>query len=333
MPESWTLVTRPSADLRSPRVRARGELTPPEGCDALISVGVAVDGPVAVWSSHSGERLVHESDTQPGLASFPRSRPAEGPPVTLAAYDAPASLRAAVAIPKLPVAFPHVDRFPDGSFLLVGARCLWTEEAGPEANAIVVDSDGRIVRVGCLGDGLEHVQITEDGLVWTGYFDEGIFGNYGWGVPRGPTPLGAGGIVAWSPALEKAWELDPEEGLVSDCYALNATTEQVLGCVYTDFRVIRIAGGEVRTFPTEDVTGVRGIIATADRLAMIGTYEDPSLLVVGRLVDGRFEEEARLNLWAPDGAPLPEAQIHCRGPEVHVFAGSTWYSFDLRDLA
>ena len=308
-------------------------LTPPQGCDALISVGVAVDGPVAAWSSHGGERLLHDSDTQPGWASFPRSRPVKDPPVTLATYDAQSSLRATVMIPEFPLAFPHVDRFPDASFLLVGSRCRWTEDAGPEANAIVVNSDGRTVRVGCLGDGLQHVQITEDGLVWTGYFDEGIFGNYGWGSPHGPTPLGAGGIVAWSPALEKVQELDPAEGLVSDCYALNATTEQVLACVYTDFPVIRIAGGEVRTFPTEDVTGARGIIATADRVALIGTYKDPSLLIVGRLVDGTFEEESRLNLWAPDGAPLPEALIRCRGPEVHFFAGRTWYSFDLRDLA
>jgi hypothetical protein len=255
------------------------------------------------------------------------------PPVTLATYDARASVRATVTIPELPVAFPHIDRFPDGSLLLVGSRCRWTEEAGPEPNAVVVDSDGSVVRVGCLGDGLQHVQITEDGVVWTGYFDEGVFGNYGWGGPHGPTPLGAAGIVAWSPALEKTWELDPAEGLVSDCYALNATSEQVLACVYADFPVVRIAGGEERTFLTEGVTGPRGIIATAARVALIGTYKDPSLVVVGRLVDGRFEEESRLNLWAPDGAPLAEARINCRGPEVHFFAGSTWYSFDLRDLA
>jgi hypothetical protein len=325
-------MTSPEAGGRYPRVRARGELTPPAGCDALISVGVAIDGPVAVWSSKSGERLLHESDNLPGGASFPRSRPMKDPPVSLASYDGQSSIRTAVSISELPVAFPHVDRFPDGSFLLVGSRCRWTEAAGPEANAIVVDSDGSIARLGCLGDGLEHVHIAEDGLVWTGYFDEGIFGNFGWGGPHGPTPLGAAGIVAWSAGLEKVWELDPIEGLVSDCYALNATVSGVLACVYTDFPVIHIADRQEQVYPTEDVSGPRGILATADRVALIGTYKDPSLLVVGRLAEGRFVEESRLNLWGPDGAPLPEARVHCRGQEAHFFAGSTWYSFDLRDL-
>ncbi len=32
---------------------------------------------------------------------------------------------------------------------------------------------------------------------------------------------------AWSPDLAKVWELDPQEGLVSDCYTLNVGEGQV----------------------------------------------------------------------------------------------------------
>lgn len=198
---------------------------------------------------------------------------------------------------------------------------------------MVVDQHGRVVRRGCLGDGLAHVQIAEDGVIWTGYFDEGVFGNYGWGGRDGPTPLGAAGIVAWSATFEKVWELDPTEGLVSDCYALNVTSSDVLACTYSDFPVVRIAGGGEQVFATQDVSGFRAVIATADRVALVGTYRDPSLLVVGHLADDGFIEESRTNLWAPDGAPLPAARIHCRGPEVHFFSDSTWHSFDLRDFA
>ncbi|MGY4644798.1 hypothetical protein [Cellulomonas sp. URHB0016] len=250
----------------------------------------------------------------------------------MAAYTDPESgaPTAVVELRSLAVAHPYVDRLVDGSFLAVGARCRWTRETGPELNAVVVDEHGRTVRRGCLGDGLQHVQVAADGTIWAGYFDEGVFGSYGWGAPDGPAPLGRGGIVAWSADLEKVWELDPSEGLVSDCYALNVTADDVLACTYTDFPVIRIAGGHVTVHPTRKVAGVRGLIATADRVGLVGSYEDPALLVVGRLAgDHSFVENGRFKLRTPDGTRLPAAQVHCRGSEAHFFVGTTWYSLDL----
>lgn len=189
-----------------------------------MSVGVGVGGPVALWSSTQGEQRLHERDEQPAGASFPRTRPSAEPTVALAAYTDSDSVVAStvVVVPALQVAHPHLQQLPDGSFLVVGARCGWTD-AGPEQNAMVIGHDGRIIRRGCLGDGLQHVQVAEDGTIWTGYFDEGVFGD-------GPDPLGAAGIVAWS------------------------------------------------------------------------------------------------------SAPLPMAQVHCRGSVTHFFSNSDWYTFDLNEL-
>lgn len=323
--------TRGRSPDRSPRVRFRGELVSPEGCDTLVSVGLSVDGPVAVWSSAGGERSLHTFDDQPGSAAIPRSRPDDEPTVVLAAYSRGASSPLTVRVPELQVAFPFVDRFPDGFFLVVGARSRWTD-TGAEDNALIVDEEGRIARRGCLGDGLGHVQITDDGAIWTGYFDEGVFGNLGWGGRGGPTPLGVRGIVAWSAEFEKSWELDSPQGLVADCYALNATSAEVLACPYTRFPVVRIAGGQARVFPTEGLSGPRGIVADGDRVAVVGSSKDPSVLVVGDVAGGTFVEERRTHLWAPDGAPLPAARVHCRGPEAHFFVGASWLSFDLREL-
>lgn len=318
---------------RQPRARRRGVLAPPSGFDALVSVGVGVGGPVALWSSTQGEQRLHERDEQPAGASFPRTRPSAEPTVALAAYTDSNSVVAStvVVVPALPVAYPHLQQLPDGSFLVVGARCSWTD-AGPEQNAMVIGHDGRIIRRGCLGDGLQHVQVAEDGTIWTGYFDEGVFGDFGWGDPDGPDPLGAAGIVAWSSAFQKTWELDPTEGLVADCYALNVAPDGVWACTYTDFPVVRIADGHVQVHDTRDVSGPRGIVATRDRIGLVGTYRDPSLLIVGSLVDGVFTETSRTNLWAPDGAPLPMAQVHCRGSVTHFFSNRDWYTFDLNEL-
>ena len=129
----------------------------------------------------------------------------------------------------------------------------------------------------------------------------------------GPVPLGAGGIVAWSPDFEKTWELDPEAGLVCDCYALNVTPAgEVLACPYRDFPVVRIRDRQVTVTPANSISGPAGIIASGERAAIVGTYQDPSLLITGTVQDGAFRESDRIHLQAPDGAPLPMARVHCR---------------------
>lgn len=289
------------------------------------------NGPVAMWSGSDGASELNGRDVQqPGGASFARTVPNTKPAVALAGYRESAVVPTTVAqVRSLPVAFPHVSMLADGSFLVVGARCHW-RESGPELNALAIDQNGRIIRRGCLGDGIQHVQVDDDGTIWAGYFDEGVFGNYGWGDGgRSPAPLGAGGIVAWSPDFEKSWELHPARGLVSDCYALNVHDGEVLACPYTDFPVVRIQDRRVTVTPTSGVSGPVGIIASGNRLGIVGTYKDPSLLITGIIEDGTFRESGRTHLWAPDGAPLPQARVHCQGPTVHFFAGATWYSFNL----
>lgn len=294
-----------------------------------MSVNVGPQGPVAIWSSERGEEDLRQHDVQEGGASFPRSRPSDEPSVALTAYSAPGAPTVVVAVEQLPFAFPQLQLLPSGTFLVVGSRCYW-HEGGPEENAVVYADDGRELRRGTLGDGIEHVMVDVAGRIWTGYFDEGVFGNYGWGAPYGPEPLGAPGIVAWTPQFEQSWALDPSGGLVSDCYALNVADNATWACPYTDFPVLRIMGKTVQTWATEGLSGPRGIIAHGDRVALIGTYDDPSEFVLGRLGDRHFVEERRGNLWAPDGTVLPKSAIHCVGSVAHFFADRKWFSFDLR---
>ena len=315
---------------REPRVTPRGTLEAPAGYDVLVSVGVSITGPVAVWSSATGEaELTARQGLGPDQPSFPVTRAVGRSRVALAAYGDSTSPTAVTVVDGLPIAHPHIDVLADGAFLVVGARCAWHPE-GPELNALVIDRTGGVVRRGCLGDGIQHLQVADDDTIWVGYFDEGIYGNFGWGGP-GPTPLGAGGIAAWSPALAKVWELDPQEGLVSDCYAFNVSGEEVLACPYTDFPVVRIRDRHPRVFPTRDVSGPSGILAAGDQVALLGTYRDPSLIVLGTVDGGAFHETRRTHLWAADGSALPMSRIACRGPVAHFFTGSTWSTFDLRD--
>jgi hypothetical protein len=316
---------------RSPRVEFRGELVAPEGFDSLVAVGVSLGGPVAIWASPQGEAELHAFHEQPGWGrTFPRTRPITRPAVAMTSYADSSEPTRVVRVHGLPIAHPLVDVLADGSFLVVGSRCRWTD-AGPELNALAIDQNGRIQRSGCLGDGIRHLQVAADGTIWTGYFDEGVLGNLGWGGP-GPEPLGAGGIAAWSPRFEQLWELDPAAGVVFDWYALNVSGDEVLACPYTDFPVVRIRNREWRVYPTHDVPGPAGIIASGDRIGLIGSYDDPGLLTTGAIENGTFHEHERSHICTPDGAPLPRSEVHCHGSVAHFIEGRSWYSLDLNSL-
>lgn len=121
--------------------------------------------------------------------------------------------------------------------LLVGARCTCYSAGQYDLNACVFDYEGHSVRKFLLGDGIQSVQVTENGTIWTSYFDEGVFGNYGW-----ENPIGARGLLAWDEQGNKVYENRAAD--IADCYALNVVNEnEVWFYYYTDFSLGCIAGG------------------------------------------------------------------------------------------
>ena len=49
--------------------------------------------------------------------------------------------------------FRYVYPVPDGSFLLLGTRCMYSKKTGPEKNAVFVDREGNVLRALTFGDG------------------------------------------------------------------------------------------------------------------------------------------------------------------------------------
>ena len=71
------------------------------------------------------------------------------------------------------------------------------------------------------------------GLDKIGYFDEGVFGNYGW-----DEPLGACGLIAWTSEGTPLWK--NENYSIYDCYAISLDEEENLWFYYYDeFRLVR----------------------------------------------------------------------------------------------
>ena len=117
-------------------------------------------------------------------------------------------------------------------FLLLGARCAYRED-GPDKNAWIVSRDGAVLSRFCFGDGIQDCVVTKDGTIITSYFDEGVFGNYGW-----DEPLGACGLIAWTLEGNPLWK--NEKYSIYDCYAISLDESENLWFYYYDeFQLVR----------------------------------------------------------------------------------------------
>ncbi|HZM79949.1 MAG TPA: hypothetical protein VFC19_29805 [Candidatus Limnocylindrales bacterium] len=291
-------------------LRHHGELTAPRAGDELVAVSVGPTGEaVALWSTAAGRvGLYGQGFSGAAPARIATYWPDIGPIIEVA---------------DLEVTFPTPAPLLDGQMLVVGARCRWYS-SGPQRNAVVFDDVGARVAEGVFGDGIEHVYTTSTGQTWVGYFDEGVFGNLGWGGP-GPTPIGAGGIVRFGGDLNPQWSF-PLDTSMADCYALNVTNHTVWACYYTGFPIAAIERDRIRHRSNDAASGVRAMIVAGTRCVLVGGYgaENRGRLVVGELADDSFQLLQRQTLALPPGP----ASLVARGNELNVIIANQWYKLD-----
>jgi hypothetical protein len=313
-------------------LRRHGRVTAVDNGDALLSVSVGPAGEaVSLWSASADKEALTSVTVQPGWASFPDARAARptGARITVHA----AGLAGAVRIAEMPLAHATVQPLPGGRFLAVGARCRWRPE-GPDSNALVYGPDGAVVAEYTLGDGIEDVFTTPSGNAWVGYFDEGVYGNYGWGGP-GPEPLGSCGLARFGPDGEQDWRFSPDNTEpIDDCYALNVTGETAWACYYSDFPVVRVEDGEVTAWRNDLARGAKSLIVDGRRVGMAAGYRPVrDRLVIGELGDSGLRDAGRYRLVLPEGQPLPDdVRMVGRGPDLHVFHNTDWYLLSLTDI-
>lgn len=148
--------------------------------------------------------------------------------------------------------------------LLVGARSRYYGQDRYDLNGKVVDRDGRLLHELLLGDGIERVQTSAEGRIWTSYFDEGVFGNFGW-----QEPIGASGLIGWDRQGEQIYVNTKAD--IADCYALNVVSDQeVWFYYYTDFQLGRITDPYDQPQVSLIETGLSGshVVATNGTLAL-----------------------------------------------------------------
>ncbi|MFD7987430.1 hypothetical protein ACFV4M_29210 [Kitasatospora indigofera] len=323
-------------DTTEPRMHARIE--PPSEGDRLITANIGPHGElVALWSTPEAAAALTARRTGPGGATFALARP-ERPAAARLTRQAPHArgFEAVVDVPDLGLAHCQVQPLPGDRFLVVGARCTWTP-AGAEPNARVIDSTGQVVAEAVLGDGIEHVATTPAGRTWVGYFDEGVFGNNGWGDPDlgGPEPVGAAGLVRFDERLERVWDYPGSTrfGHIYDCYALNVADESAWACFYDGFPVVRVAEDAVSGW-TNKASGVRAVVTDGLRCALVGGYgADHDRVVTGLLTDrGRLDVRGTTRLALPGGPAATGYTVTGRGDVLHVLTGTAHLRLDLDQL-
>jgi hypothetical protein len=317
------------------RVRQHGVIGGRDG-DVLVCASVGPAGEVAaVWTAPAGLEAVTSATVSAAGACFPD--PAAARPVAARITMHRPELAAVTLIADLGLAHIAVQPMPGGQFLVAGARCRWRRD-GPDRNGVLYDTNGQVVCEGVLGDGIRHVLATSSGEVWIGYFDEGIYGNYGWGQADTDEPVGAYGIVRFSPGLAPAWhyprytEVGPWDA-INDCYALNVDDTYTWACYDADFPVVRIRDGAVTGWHNE-IRGASALAVAGSRVALFGGYgPDHDRLALTELGADRAQPTGEYRVVLPCGEPIPAGtQVIGRGSRLHFLTGSSWYQLDMDDI-
>ena len=221
-----------------------------------------------------------------------------------------------------------VQPLPD-ELLLVCARSYYKGPDDFEKNGRVYTRAGKFAREILLGDGIQSVQATSNGVIWTSYFDEGVFGNYGW-----QSPVGASGLVAWDSAGKKVYEFQPRDGLdsICDCYALNVESEKdVWFYYYTDFPLVRLHCRKIESIWKMPLGGSGAFAVSRGYALLRGGYkqrDDYQLFCLGP--DGKPELVAKIELQDKLGNKLIADRVVGRADAIHLVSNSFLYQVDLQ---
>jgi hypothetical protein len=294
-----------------------------EGWNDPVAIGVGLDGAIYATARRSSERLTVEQ----GIGIFPKSQLQQ--PSDWIVVESRAGHVRSMVIPSESTVFTYVQPFRDG-VLLAGARCRW-HAGGAERNAVGFDWTGRETGRLVLGDGIQDLRVTSDGTIWVSYFDEGIFGNFGWGEP-GPAPLGGHGLASFSADGELRFAYDSAAAgtdAICDAYAINvARNGDVCVYFYTEFPIVRIRDGRYQVWKL-GARGARGLAVREDRFLLFGDYQCRNLLrYVEPRTAGRASVVAEAELISPEGGALDDASACGIGETLFLFQGRRILALD-----
>jgi hypothetical protein len=212
----------------------------------------------------------------------------------------------------------EVQPLPTGEILLICPRSSFRGEGDFDHNGRIYSRDGVFQREILLGDGIQNVQTTEDGKIWTGYFDEGVFGNLGW-----EKPVGQMGLISWNLAGEKAWEFNPtgDLGYIADCYALNVESDETTWAYYYDsFSLVQIRNFKIESWWEMPIAGSGAFAIDSNGIVLFsGGYDEPDVYKLFELgAEGVVKQRDQMRLVDPEGNAIKKVRAFGRADSLYI---------------
>jgi len=220
----------------------------------------------------------------------------------------------------------HIAPLPEGVLLACG-RSHFRSKEDFEKNGRIYGLDGKFQRDLLLGDGIQNLQTTASGAIWASFFDEGIFGNYGWNEP-----VGASGLVAWNSDGEMIYNFEPNAELDSmcDCYALNVVGEGEVWCYYyTEFPLVRIKGKEIAASWNIPVAGADAFAVEKYYALFRGGYGEHDVYRLFRLEENNIVEKKRFEVVDEKGMLLIADSALSVGGSIYLLDNLSVYRLDI----
>lgn len=279
--------------------------------------------PVSIAIGAGGELCLLLTKEIPPLAEemFPQSVTAD--PIAYRAVIIRKGDKTVTDFPQEKWNYHFLETIDDGNHLLMcGSRSYNHGDGNIERNARVYTADGQLVRQFCLGDGIEHLSVTPDNHIWCGYFDEGIFGNYGW-----DDPLGKSGLVKWSPDGRMVWEYQGTGNrFISDCYAMTTVGNEAAFHYYTDFDVGFVQNGQT-VYLSTNIDGASAMAATEDGSSIL--FHEDRQFIITEQKGRRYVRRGRIRFKKPNGKKLSPLLVATRGPQLLMLDGPDLYLYDI----
>ena len=132
------------------------------------------------------------------------------------------------------------------------------------------------------------------------------------------------------------WRFNRENGgaFIDDCYAMNATRDELWIYYYSDFSVCRVGMDfSQKAYSVHEIAGSHALVVSEAAILLSSQYQEPSAtFYLLRRIEDRLTMPRKLTAHLPDGRPFDAAKIIGRGSTLNVLNEEGWFQACLSDL-
>ncbi|RNF41221.1 hypothetical protein [Planococcus salinus] len=235
-----------------------------------------------------------------------------------------------IPIRQQPWNYRYIQPLGNDQLLLVCARATKYENGEADENARIFDTKGNFVRSFCLGDGIEQLSATANKKIWTGYFDEGVFGGRGW-----DDPIGKHGLINWNEFGEiiDTYE-QPDKHFVMDCLGLNVPSDEEVwfSCGVWDSQIGIRKNGKTTYYMNEEVPLYLSAFAMDDdSLLSDDTSHHNGVFHLAKRTGAAYHKVKELSFTNTEGNKIIPIRVSGRGSKLLLQCEKESYLFDLAE--